>query len=602
MVKQIPMRDSKFLAADCHMADTSGTTQYPVILIQTPYNRLLYRFGMPMGIGTNLAASPYAFVIVDWRGFYGSVSAAVAQPNRGQDGYDVIEWITNQPWSNGKVGTWGPSALGKIQFMTAREQHSAHVCAAPLVAAPQYKYQEYYPGGVYRKEYVDQLDALGYGMSSTLLANPHYNALWAYMENTTNYPSEIEIPVFMVAGWYDHNIQLMLDFFQGLHLQSPISVRDKHKILIGPWAHGGFGTAQVGTGQQGELFFPEAAGWSDSLALRFFDFYLRDISNSWENEPVVRYFMSGPMTWQTASNIPELQLPSDTLYFQHNGDLQAEFPTQPNLVRIYDYNPADPSPTIGGMTLRQDLLQGPYDQSPVVESRSDILVFSSEVLSQAVTVKGKIKIHLFISSNRKDTDFSIRLTDVYPDQRSILLREGIIRARFRNGYTVNDTVFMQSGQMYQVVVELDHLAHTFMPGHKIRINVSSSNYPRYDNNLNNGGTMYVPGDTLVATNTLYCNSTNASFVTIPMIGFPTGLPSTEQSQFKIYPNPTSDFACVEHIEDILHVQIFDISGKMILNETRRCVDVSGLTNGIYLIKVTTHSKSYTSKFVKTSVK
>jgi uncharacterized protein len=590
MEKMIPMRDGKFLSADCHMADTTGATQYQVILIQTPYNKLLYRFNLPLGFGTNLAACPYAFVIVDWRGFYGSAAAAIAQPNRGEDGYDVIEWISQQAWFGGRVGTWGPSALGRVQYMTAREQHPSHTCAAPLVAAPQYSYTEYFQGGVYRTEYVEQLDNLGYGMSSLLLANPYYNTLWAYSESTTFYPAEIEIPLFMVAGWYDHNIKVMLEFFDGLQSQAPLSVRYKHKLLIGPWAHGGFGTAQVGTGQQGELFFPEAAGWSDSLALKFLDFYLRDVPNNWDSEPIINYFMPGPMTWIAASEWPDQVLTPVNLYFHDDGSLQTVAPSSSNTYRHYLYDPADPSPTIGSMTLRQDLLQGPYDQAPVVESRNDIIVFSTEELSQAVTVEGRIKIVLFVSSDRPDTDFAVRLTDVYPDQRSIILRDDILRARFREGYTVNDTLFMQAGQVYELEINLFDIAHTFMPGHKIRIDISSSNYPRFDNNLNNGGDMYTAGDTLIASNTIWCSAQYPSRALIPMSNFPAQIGENDMNEhFRMFPNPCSSSLMIEYSDNTLvNAELTDVNGKILKAFSFNghvVIDVSDQPQGIYVLKI-----------------
>ncbi len=600
MERMIPMRDGLFLAADCHMFDTTGAVQYPVILIQTPYNRLLYRLGLPMGFGTNLAACPYAFVIVDWRGFYGSAAAAIAQPNRGEDGYDVIEWISQQPWSNGKVGTWGPSALGRVQYMTAREQHPSHICAAPLVAAPQFSYLEYFPGGVMRTEYVEQLDNLGYGLSPILLANPHYNNLWLYSESNTFYPSEIEIPLLMIAGWYDHNIQVMLEFFEGLQSQAPLSVRDKHKMLIGPWAHGGFGTAQVGTGQQGELYFPEAAGWSDSLALNFFDFYLRNISNNWENEPVIHYFMPGPMTWHGTNQWPAHQYSEVTLYMHDDGSLRSTAPLTSNTFRNYLYDPADPSPTVGSMTLRQDLLQGPYDQSPLVESRNDIVVFSTEELSQSVTVEGRIKIILNVSSDRIDTDFAVRLTDVYPDQRSIILRDDIMRARFREGYTVNDTVFMQAGQVYEIEINLYDIAHTFLPGHKIRINVSSSNYPRFDNNLNNGGAMYVAGDTLIASNIIWCSSQYPSHASFPMTNFPAGLThQTNNEQLILFPNPCSEFVAVlTENSDKQTLEMTDIKGNSVFRNDftgSLTIQTRNYPAGYYMINVYSSSGKVISR-------
>lgn len=148
------------------------------ILIQTPYQKNWFHFGLPLGVGTNQPNSNYAFVVVDWRGFYGSAAALVPSPNRGEDGYDVVDWIAQQTWCDGNIGTWGPSALGKIQFETAKEQHPNHKCAVPLVAHPMTRYEDYYPGGVYRTEYVEQLDALGYGLSTFVLGNQVKNFTW----------------------------------------------------------------------------------------------------------------------------------------------------------------------------------------------------------------------------------------------------------------------------------------------------------------------------------------------------------------------------------------------------------------------------------------
>lgn len=172
-VESIPMRDGKFLAADVYIP--SSCTSCPTILIQTPYNKNLFRMGLPLGFGQDLESSSYAWVIVDWRGFYASASAAVPSPKRGEDGYDVIDWIVAQPWSNGKVGTWGPSALGVVQYQTAKENHPGHICAVPLVAHPQTHYGSYFYGGVLEKSRLATLDLLGYGLSPFVLGNPYYN-------------------------------------------------------------------------------------------------------------------------------------------------------------------------------------------------------------------------------------------------------------------------------------------------------------------------------------------------------------------------------------------------------------------------------------------
>jgi uncharacterized protein len=598
----IEMRDEKFLAADVYVHDALNPR--PTILIQTPYNKFFYRYGLPLGVGVDLGDSPYNFVIVDWRGFYASSSAAVSQPNRGEDGYDVIEWIVNQEWSNGKVGTWGPSALGKIQYETAREQHPAHICAVPLVASPEFLYQTYYPNGVYRTEYLEQLDALGYGLSATILANPHFNMTWNFIQNNNFYPQQINIPMLLIGGWYDHNITEMLKYFTDMRNLSDPLVRDKHKFLIGPWAHGGFGAAQVGTEQQGDLLFPEAADYSDQKALEFFAYYLLEEDNNWhEDNPYYLYFQMGDMTWQHSDVWPPTEISSHKFYLHENMSLSEAIPEDDYGNSTIVYDPRDPSPTIGGATLRQDLLQGPYDQAPEVESRDDILSFTGDILSQPIIHKGPVKVKLYVDSDRLDTDFVVRLCDVYPDNRSMLLTENTFRMRFRNGFTVADTSFMQTDNIYEIEIILPDIAHTFLPGHSIRINITSSNYPRFDNNLNNGGQMYVTGDSLIATNRVYHQVSHASYVEF-LTDSPTYLHTRSDNDLEIFPNPApKDGQVIITLNEIIKsIKIYDSNGKLIYTDNNVCnnksvINTSNLSQGLYLIKVSSVSGVYTKKLV-----
>ncbi|MFH2096865.1 MAG: CocE/NonD family hydrolase [Bacteroidota bacterium] len=604
MIDSIPMRDGKKLAADIYVP--SGTQQRPTILIQTPYNRIFYRYNLPIGIGLLIDSCNYNIVTVDWRGFYGSVSAWTSNPDRGEDGYDIIDWIITQTWSDGQVGTWGPSALGKIQYLTAREQHTGHICAVPLVAGSQYNYLEYYPGGVYRTEYVQQLDALGYGMSTTLLANPFYNYLWQYVENDAWYPSSITIPMLMIGGWYDHNTDLMLELFNGLLQQSPASTQ--HRLLMGPWAHGGFGPAQVGTALQGELYYYEAQGWSDSLAMMFFDYHLLSQTNGWDGTPVITYFRMGENIWENTPVWPPSSQSWTALYLTNSSTLDINPPPNTTGSSTFIYDPHDPSPSYGGKTLRQDLLQGPYDQADTVESRNDILIFDTPWLLQDTRLTGSPTMHLFISSDRKDTDFAVRLTDVYPNGRSMLVAEGIKRMRFRTGYTVNDTASMIPGQVYEAEIELENTAITFLAGHKIRLDITSSNYPRFDNNLNNGGTMYTAGDTLVATNHVYHNQSNASWVSFPFDSYVQGIAAEKEKHntyIRIYPNPASNIIHISTFpEEITTLTISDITGKTILKVARAGdselnADISEFEKGLYIINIqTSKGENHTSRFIR----
>ena len=234
------------------------------------------------------------------------------------------------------------------------------------------------------------------------------------------------------------------------------------------------------------------------------------------------------------------------------------------------YDPRDPSPTIGGPTLRLDLEQGPYDQSSVVESRSDILVFTSPELSFDVSMQGYPKVILYIKSDRKDTDFAVRLTDVYPDGRSMLLLDGIKRVRFRNGYQVSDTSFMQAGLVYEVEIEMYPSSHTFLAGHKIRLDVSSANYPRFNANMNDGNEMYVIGDSLIAHNFVFCGSTYSSRLILPLLSYPSGIEKEKPSNLKVYPNPFIDCFKLEIPTECygkkVQVEIIEMNGKILFEQ------------------------------------
>ncbi|MBK5285938.1 MAG: CocE/NonD family hydrolase [Bacteroidia bacterium] len=584
-VDSIPMSDGKKLAADVYIP--AGCTSCPTILIQTPYNRSLYHFSLPLDIGLNLNSSNYIFVIVDWRCFYGSTAACVATPDRGQDGYEVIQWITSQPWSDGKVGTWGPSALGVIQFQTAKKHPPGLICSVPIVASPVTSYFDYYPGGDLRTEYVQQLAALGYNMT-TVLAFPYYNVGWQISETNTDYPDSIAVPMLMIGGWYDHNTDAVLKFFKEIRLQSPVGVRDKHRLLMGPWTHSAAANSPAAVGG---LSYPQAQNWSDSLSLKFFDFYLRNINNGWSTTPYVNYFQMGEDVWQsdTAWNSAATTY---KLYMHSNVVLDNNAPTltNDNIGMVYD--PRDPSPTVGGPTLKATLQQGPYDQVPLVESRVDIVKFTTTVLSQNVRVHGKPKAYLHVSSDKKDTDFAVRLTDVYPDGRSMLVADGIFRMRFRNGFTTNDTASMINGQIYPIVIDMPNTAITFSAGHRIRVDISSSNYPRFDCNLNNGLQMYVAGDTSVAGQTIYFDNSHESYLSLPVADSTTDISEMlidEKNNLIVYPNPGTDFIYIlsKNIS-LLKMELYDMTGKRILTlnniQPLTTLDVRDFFSGIYFLK------------------
>ncbi len=597
-----PTSQGDSLEVDVYLPNASGS--YPVILIQTPYGKNRYRLGLPLGIQRNLALSNYAFVIMDWRGRFSNLSKAIPGLGTGQDGYDLVEWIAAQPWSTSKIGTWGPSALGSVQFETAKKQPPHLTCAVPLVAAPHFMYEHYYSGGVARTELIDQLDILGFGISSTISSNPYYNATWSVIENLSVYPDSIEIPMLMIGGWYDHNIESTIFQFDTCTQNSTLPLGTKHHLLLGPWTHGGNGTSYVGSVNQGQLNYPNGEGMSDSMALAFFDFHLRNIGNNWNSKPPVMFYQMGDEQWLEDTHWPVSYTTSTNYYLQSNGSLQTTQSTRDSL--SFSYDPNSPSPTIGGATMRNDLVQGPYDQAPLVESRSDLLTFETSISSQDLKIKGKPEAHFYISSDRKDTDVAVRLTEVYPDGRSMIIMDGIQRMRFRNGFRVSDTAFMRRGAVYPVTIELQNTAITIKAGNKLRLLVTSSNYPKYNRNMNNAGEMY-PGNNLdsvlnplVAVNKIHVGSATPSRIVLPIDNTNTGLASNEFTDVAIYPNPSSGVFNVQSDVSFKVMYLMNLSGQILeVNYSNfNSIDLSNYQKGIYLLQLINDKGSVTKKLIK----
>lgn len=575
----IPMRDGKFLSADVFIP--SGTTTAQVVLIQTPYNKNLFSWSLPLGTGQNLDSQPYIFVIVDWRGFYGSAGAMVAGANRGEDGYDVCEWISQQSWFGGRIGTWGPSALGKIQYDTAREQHPNHTCAVPMVAHPHFSYDTYYTGGVLEKARLDQLDALGYGLSPIVLANPYMSNTWTIAANQTWFPTEIAIPTLQIGGWYDHNIDKMLDWYEDCRNQAALAVRDKQWLLVGPWVHGGSGTANPGSANQGELIYPNVSSRIDSTIKKFFEFYLLDSVNNWESSSKITHYEIGTNQWRTSNATRIESTTNNELFLADNGSLAGQTGAT---FTSFVCDPSNPSPTIGGANLSSDLDQGPYDQATLI-GRSDVISFASPELPIAIHTLGNVKLNLFVESNQPDGDICVRLVDVYPDGRNMLITDGIKRIRFRNGYTQAQETFMTAGTVYPLEVELAVTNYVWQAGHKIKVFISGNSFSRWDVNLQNGGTMYSAGDTNSANIKIHHSAMYPSKISLP--GAPQSLSVASvpnDIQFIVYPNPAQSIVRIETDIEVINYQLFDSNGKLMMETKSAILSVENLVSGSYILK------------------
>lgn len=509
----IPTRDGKTLAADLYYADASPQAK-PVILIQTPYNKNFYRTGTIPGPGGGKGFpvdAHYNYVVVDWRGFYGSAAADVPGYDRGLDGYDCVEWVASQPWSDGKVGTWGSSALGYIQYLTARRQPPHLVCCTPQVKDFETLYENYYYGGDYRKEHVESLARLGFTTAAAVLLHPTLDSYWQGIEAGSDMAGELAVPMLVVGGWYDHFPNDVLRCFEDLRTRSAPDVRGKHKLVFGPWTHSG-----VDTGQAGILEYPDAEGVYD-LEIQFWDRYLRGIDNGWEQQPVVSYYQMGENRWFASDAWTGIPRQEKSLYLQPGGGLSEALAPAGSQPDVFRYDPSDPTPALGGSRFNPfdpTVLVGPQDLAPV-EARSDVLLYTTPVLSEDLRVNGSMSVQLYVSSDRTDTDFCVRLTDVYPDGTSVIITQGIRRMRFRDSLSAEE--LMVPGQVYPVSVDLQDLALTFLKGHRLRVVVCSADYPHFDRNRNDGGPMYVGSDFLVATNAVYHDPDHASRLALHLL-------------------------------------------------------------------------------------
>lgn len=589
----IQMRDGEFLEADVYIP--TGTTTAQVILIQTPYNKDLFSWSLPMGVGMNLDAQPFIWVIVDWRGFYGSNGADLSNFTRGEDGYDICEWITQQTWHADRIGTWGPSALGGVQYNTAKEKHPNHTCAVPLVAHPQQAYDAYYYGGVLEKARLEQLDALGYGLSPIVLANPYYSPSWQFAENQSWYPSDIIIPTLQIGGWYDHNIDKMLDWYEATRNSAALAVRDQQWLLVGPWVHGGTGAATVGSAPQGELSYPNAAGVSNTMAWDFLNYYLLDATNNWENTDMITYYEIGINTWNT-SNAKRIDVTTyDVLYLNENNQLVSNSGTAST---SFVSDPANPSPTLGGANLHSTLNQGPYDQISL-ESRNDIITFESELLNNDVSISGNVKLDLYVQADQADCDISVRLVDVYPDGRNMLITDGIKRMRFRNGYTSADEAFMTSGNVYQVQIELATTNYTWLSGHIIKAYIGGNSSYRWDVN-HQDGSMYTAGPTNIANITIHHNATYPSKINLPGNNPSLGIDDAEAINFNVYPNPTLNQLRIESDLTADAFKIVDLSGRTLKEGILQnsSINVEALNAGTYIIELNIGNFISKKQFIK----
>ncbi len=508
----VPMRDGVRLATDIYK-HPQEQGPWPVILTRTPYGKDGFAKQAP-----NVLRQGYVYAVQDLRGRFESEGEDTAFLSDAwgelQDGYDAIEWLAEQDWCTGAVGTLGGSAMGITQYMGAGSAPPSLKCCNVGAAAPSlYHYAGYY-GGVLRKNMVEGwLTGNKFRPENLALmkAHPSYDDLWKTL-NIAERADRITVPMIHRGGWFDCFQGGTVFAYQTLQQHGGPGARGNQILIVGPGAHG--------------KPAPEALVFPDNANQPPFT-HLREWTSHWmtgepaelPDMPHVYYYTMGAIgeegapgnEWRTADDWP---VPSTltAIYFHPSGNLSGERPPDADASLSYDYDPDDPVPTIGGANL--GLPKGSLDQSSV-ENRADVLVFTSEPLEQPLEVTGPITVNLWVTSDCPDTDFTGKLTDVYPDGRSMLVCDGIRRVRYRNSLAKPELV--EPGQVVELSIDLWSTSLIFNKGHCIRIAISSSNFLRFSANPNTGAPTDEGEERRIAHNTIYLGGNRASHVVLPVV-------------------------------------------------------------------------------------
>jgi predicted acyl esterase len=498
---EIPMRDKETLEADLYLP-YPGAQNLPCILIRSPAGRqnpyaLMY---------LSLLKEGYAIVIQETRSIKDTEGKTLPFISDGwgeqQDGFDTIEWLAKAPFTNGQIGTVGASAMGITQLLLAPTNPKGLKAQYIAFACSDFYHQGLYHDGELMKHQIENWLAL-YAKHpdaySTIYTQPHYNTFWEQF-NMLPLASRCNKPALHVGGWYDTFLKGSLEAYSNMQESGGAGCKGAQKLVVGPWCH-----LWPHFKNFGEYDYPQEAlnPPLDFTPERWFASYLKHDSSSIDSLPPVLYYVMGTVDgspssgnrWEKADQwpIPHHKLP---LFLTQTG--LSEHPSGTSSTLNYTYDPENPIPTLGGRNLF--LLSGPVDQRPI-ENRSDLLLFTSEPLESDLEVTGSIEAVLYVDSDKEDTAFSVRLTDVYPDGKSLIIADGIARLSFHK---------RNEKGPHEVTVDLWPTSQVFAKGHRLRAIVSSSNYPRYEKHLNQTKRPHEDSNSLVAVNKIYTGKDHPS--------------------------------------------------------------------------------------------
>jgi len=561
----VKMRDGITLRADVYRPDDNA--KHPAIIVRTPYDKA------PSAVSDYLspieaAFAGYAIVIQDTRGRFASEGEFITGASEGKDGYDTIEAIATEPWCDGNIGMAGASYLGRNQWDAAMEAPphlkaiAPHVIGAGMVSESRMS-------GVYEletaiswfanmaldmiakiakqgKDVSKALENVRYAMNNfeevceflPIKDIPYFKfeglqegfmtrfsdqalkgvkseeeLFWAY--------NKVKVPCMHSAGWYDMSVgHTFLNFFNMKQKGGSQIARQGQHIFMGPWVHGARLHNFIGAQNFG-VYASGGGSFATSRHIAFFDKYLRGIDSRYLVP--IRYFVMGRKRWRNADTWPLPETEWQRFYLRSrghansgagNGVLNREEPGTESS-DIYIYNPHDPVPSRGGrINPDLNLTSGPQDQSSI-ERRNDVLCYTTTELREELEITGPLKLHLFASTSTKDTDFMVRLVDVHPNGMAINVAEGCIRAKYRK--SILKPELLNPGEIYEYIIDLASTSNVFGKGHHIRVDITSSNFPRFERNMNTGNAFGEDAVGIPAMQTIYHQRGYVSYIDLPVI-------------------------------------------------------------------------------------
>ena len=564
----VPMRDGVVLRADVYRPQAAG--RHPVLLQRTPYNKELWPITAMTLDPVRAAAAGFAVMIQDVRARWAS-EGGVFFPYRDElaDGHDSVAWAAAQDWSSGMVGCYGLSYMGGTSWLAAASGHPALKALSPTTAPCDFWHNHFWRGGALSIGLLAMWSMRAIGPSALIRSRPQpadlfplltqlvddlddfenvlrqlpldrfaptrpdddrfvpffYEMLkhatpdaWTRSLLVAGRHDQVTAPSLSIAGWHDLLLAGDLQHFKSMREQAGSDVARRHsRLVIGPWAHGMFHNVvgELDFGFRANGLFLDMKEDLTRLQLRWFDRWLKN-DGAGDDEAPVKIFVQGRNRWRDEQEWPPARARTTAWYLNGDHSFSRERATPAaGAAHHYMYDPNDPCPTCGGAhLLPTQYTPGPVDQAPIL-GRRDVLAYTSPVLEQDLEVTGNVRAVLYAATSGRDTDFMLKLCDVHPDGRSFNVVDGVLRVSLRDGATRQ---LVTPGAQLRLEIDLWATSMVFKAGHRLRVLVTSSDFPRYDRNPNTGELAHEATRLEPALQQIFHGDDCASHLLLPEIG------------------------------------------------------------------------------------